>query len=117
MSKAHLNLVVIRSDNIEQAIAFYQQIGLAFVKHQHGNGLEHFSSELDCATFEIYPRTAGTGSTIATRLGFQVASVDAVVCELQKYGAPIVSYPADSAWGRRAIVADPDGHRVELTQA
>jgi lactoylglutathione lyase len=53
---------------------------------------------------------------MSTRLGFQVSSVDTVVCELKKYGASIVSPPADSEWGRRAIVADPDGHRVELTQ-
>lgn len=116
MSKVQLNLVVIRSGNIEQATLFYQRLGLYFIKQQHGNGLEHFASEVGCVTFEIYPCTAGTLPTTATRLGFQVSSVDAVVCELKKHGASIVSPPADSAWGRRAVVADPDGHRVELTQ-
>jgi len=116
MSKVQLNLVVIRSGNIEQATVFYQRLGLYFIKQQHGNGLEHFASEVGCVTFEIYPCTAGTLPTTATRLGFQVSSVDAVVCELKKHGASIVSPPADSAWGRRAVVADPDGHQVELTE-
>ncbi|MBW4621922.1 MAG: VOC family protein [Cyanosarcina radialis HA8281-LM2] len=115
-SKVQLNLVVIRSSNIEQTAAFYQLLGLSFIKHQHGKGLEHFASELGGVTFEIYPHTSGTTSTAATRLGFQVFSVDVVICELKKYGASIISPPMDSAWGRRAVVADPDGHLVELTQ-
>lgn len=116
MSKVQLNLVVIRSGNIEQAAMFYQRLGLSLIKHHHGNGLEHFASELDRVTFEIYPCTARTTPTTATRLGFQVSSVDAVIDELKKYGASIVSPPRDSAWGRRAVVTDPDGHRIELTQ-
>ncbi|MBW4580020.1 MAG: VOC family protein [Tildeniella nuda ZEHNDER 1965/U140] len=116
MSDVQLNLVVIRSGNIDQAAMFYQQIGLSFTKHRHGNGLEHFACEGGCVTFEIYPYTPGTVPTTATRLGFQVTSVDTVVCELRKYGASIISPPANSPWGRRAVVADVDGHRVELTQ-
>jgi lactoylglutathione lyase len=116
MSEIQLNLVVIRSTNIEQAAKFYQQLGLSLIKHQHGNGLEHFASELGSVTFEIYPCPTGTASTTATRLGFQVTSVDAVIGELTKQGVTIVAPPADSVWGRRAVVVDPDGHRVELTQ-
>lgn len=116
MSNVRLNLIVIRSGNIEQATRFYQRLGLSFVKDRHGTGLEHFTSELGGVVFEIYPYRVGTVPTTATRLGFQVSSVDEIVDELKRYGALIVSPPADSAWGRRAVVADPDGHRVELTQ-
>jgi lactoylglutathione lyase len=115
-SQVRLNLVVIRSSNLEQAVAFYQWLGLSFVKEQHGKGLEHFSSELGGVVFEIYPCIAGIALTTATRLGFQVSSVDTVVCALKNQGAEIVSPPKDSVWGRRAVVADPDGHWVELTQ-
>lgn len=111
-----LNLVVIQSADIERAAAFYRLLGLDFVKHAHGSGLEHFSSKLDQATFEIYPRRDGTDSTIGTRLGFCIASLEVTIAKLQKIGARIVSLPKDSAWGRRAIVDDPDGHRVELTE-
>ena len=54
MSEVRLNLVVIRLANIEQSALFYQRLGLSFRKHQHGSGLEHFASELDGVTFEIY---------------------------------------------------------------
>jgi predicted enzyme related to lactoylglutathione lyase len=116
MGQVKLNLIVIRSGNIEESSIFYQRIGLSFIKHQHGNGLEHFSSELGGITFEIYPRTLDTVPTTATRLGFQVTSVDDVFSELKKYGTSIISHPANSPWGRRTVVEDPDGHRVELTQ-
>lgn len=116
MTTIQLNLVVIRSVDIEKSAIFYQLLGLSFVKHQHGNGLEHFASEIGSITFEIYPYTAGTIPTTSTRLGFQVSSIDAIVCELQKIGDSIASSAKDTAWGRRAIVVDPDGHKVELTE-
>jgi lactoylglutathione lyase len=44
-----------------------------------------------------------------------VEDVDAVVKELATVeGVQILSAAKDSEWGRRAVVADPDGHRVEL---
>jgi lactoylglutathione lyase len=116
MTKIQLNLVVIRSSDIEKSVLFYQQLGLNFSRHQHGNGLEHFASEDICIIFEIYPCTSETEKTTATRLGFQVDSVDAIIQELEQSGTTIISYPKDSPWGRRAIVIDPDGHKIELKQ-
>ena len=79
MSDIQLNLVVIRASNLERAVAFYRLLGLDFVKHRHGNGLEHFACDLGTVVFEIYPRTSEADSTSATRLGFRVASVDEAI--------------------------------------
>ena len=116
MFKVQLNLVVIRSVNLERSVKFYQMLGLDFDKHQHGNGLEHFASKTGEATFEIYPQTAQTESTIGTRLGFQVLDIDLLVISLQKENVRVIAQPSASEWGRRAVVVDPDGHRVELIQ-
>ena len=35
-----LNLLVIRSEDIDRAVVFYQAIGLSFRKHSHGPGDE-----------------------------------------------------------------------------
>lgn len=113
--KIRLNLVVIRSSNLEQAVVFYRWLGLSFVKEQHGQGLEHFLSEVGGVVFEFYPVTESAPAT-TTRLGFQVLSVDDVVGQLKEQGVEIISPPKDSVWGRWALVADPDGNRVELTQ-
>src|SRR5687767_2205434 len=109
-----LNLIVIRSPDIDRACRFYSTLGLAFTKHAHGTGPEHYACELHGLVFEIYPRKSDADSTTATCLGFRVPSVDAAVASLQRLGAKVISPPKESPWGRRAVVEDPDGHRVEL---
>jgi lactoylglutathione lyase len=116
MVEIHLSLVVIRSVNLEESVKFYQMLGLNFEKHQHENGLEHFASNIGQATFEIYPQTARMGATTGTRLGFQVLDVDSLVIRLQKADVTVITKPSVSEWGRRAVVVDPDGHRIELIQ-
>jgi catechol 2,3-dioxygenase-like lactoylglutathione lyase family enzyme len=111
-----LNLVVIRSADIERTVAFYRRLGLGLIHHAHGSGPMHYAAEADGFVFEIYPTSAKSHPTIGTRLGFAVASVDELVVALKESGATILTSPADSEWGRRAVVKDPDGHTVELTQ-
>jgi lactoylglutathione lyase len=114
MPEIQLNLIVIRASNVERSVQFYEQLGLRFVKHRHGNGLEHFSSTIGLITFEIYPQTPSALSTAGTRLGFQVRDVSAMMMKLE--AVAVITPPIDSEWGLRAVVVDPDGHRVELTQ-
>lgn len=111
-----LNLVVLRSSDIERAMMFYSKLGLEFKKHRHGTGPQHFSAELDGAIFELYPQTANGPSSLGTRIGFSVTSVDEAIQALADYPSAVISPPKDSEWGRRAVVADPDGHRIELLQ-
>ena len=109
-----LNLVVLRSSDIDRAARFYEAMGLRFAKHAHGTGPEHYASETNGFVLEIYPMTAKSGTTTGVRIGFRVDSVDELVTLLAKEGAVVVSPPADSEWGRRAVVKDLDGHTVEL---
>jgi len=116
MSNIVLNLVVLRSPDLARAAAFYTRLGLQFRQHRHGSGPEHFAAELPGGgVFELYPVTEGA-STLGTRIGFRVPSVDEAVAALSGYPGAILSAPCDSEWGRRAVVADPDGHKVELVQ-
>ena len=108
-----MNLVVIRSQDIEASKTFYEQIGLTFQRHKHGKGAEHYASESPAFAFEIYP-DSGTASSGA-RVGFSVSDVDSAVEALREAGIEVVAEPKDSPWGRRAVVRDPDGHCVELT--
>jgi lactoylglutathione lyase len=110
----HLNLVVLRPPDIDRAAEFYSQMGLLFTRHSHGSGPEHYSSEVSGFVFEIYPLTSKSQPTVGTRIGFHVDSVDQIVPLLTQIGAVVVSSPADSEWGRRAVVEDLDGHVVEL---
>lgn len=113
---AALSLVVIRSPDIEKSEAFYSALGLIFSKHAHGTGPEHYASEAEGVTFEIYPQTEPASSTTATRIGFRVADVDALIPILVDRGGRVDSAAKDSPWGRRAVIMDPTGHKVELLQ-
>ena len=117
MNSVSLNLVVLRVPDIEEAAVFYSVLGLSFKKHAHGKGPEHYAAELGSSVFELYPQTADSGSTQGVRIGFQVSDAASVLRQLEHKGARIVSPLKDSEWGLRAVLGDPFGHRIELSQA
>ena len=110
----YLRLVVLRSSDIDRAASFYREMGLVIERHSHGSGPEHYVAVVNGMVFEIYPLTPKSSPTTGTRIGFNVDCVDGVVKMLAKIGATVVTPPADSEWGRRAVVKDFDGHTIEL---
>lgn len=109
-----VNLVVLRSADIDRAATFYSAMGLLFMKHNHGTGPEHYSSEVAGFVFEIYPIGSEQQPTTSTRIGFSVDDVDSVIRLLEEVGGKVISTPKASEWGRRAVIKDLDGHSVEL---
>lgn len=109
------NLTVIRCADIDASAVFYRLTGLAFEKHRHGSGPEHYAASDGIWTFELYPASAKFPTSGSARVGFAVDSCDEVVGRLQAAGFSVEVPPTDSPWGRRAVALDPDGHRVELT--
>lgn len=116
MGTITLNLVVLRVPEIEQAAEFYSGFGLSFTKHAHGKGPEHYAAELGSSVFELYPQVSAENSTKGVRIGFQVSDAATVLRSLKEKGAKIISPLKDSPWGLRAVLEDPYGHRVELSQ-
>jgi catechol 2,3-dioxygenase-like lactoylglutathione lyase family enzyme len=110
-----LNLVALRASDLDRAATFYAALGLNLTRHSHGNGPVHLAHESAGLVFEVYPQTTDGMRTNATRIGFSVPSVDEAYLALLAAGGASVSPPRASLWGRRAVVSDPDGHRVELT--
>ncbi|MFN7141129.1 MAG: VOC family protein [Limisphaerales bacterium] len=117
MSNLALNLVVLRSADLARAEVFYSKLGFEFSRHSHGNGPEHLAAELAGGVFEIYPLSGNGVSTAGTRIGFRVPSVDKALKALSEFPNSIVTRAQDSEWGRRAVVMDPDGHKVELVES
>lgn len=100
-----------------EMLAFYGAVGLELRPEQHGHGPLHYAADVDGVVVEIYPRVGDPGGGAgATMVGLRVDSVDSVVDALRTLGAKIVSEPKVGSWGRRAVVADPDGRPVELTE-
>ncbi len=118
MNRARVNLLVLRVADIDRAAEFYRLLGFEFLKHAHGAGPQHYASDADGFVFELYPATTEQGVSSSTRIGFAVSNVDDAAAKLSSFsGARLVTAPKDSEWGRRAVVADPDGHRIELVAA
>lgn len=111
-----LNLVVLRAAGPEMLAGFYSELGLVFELHRHGAGPEHFASEDGGVVFEIYPASQKSPPTAGLRLGFEVGDVREMTNRLVEAGATVISGPTDSPWGMRAVVQDPEGHKLELTQ-
>ena len=108
-----INLIVIRVKDLNRSKKFYETLGINFSYEQHGKGEKHLSAMLEGIVFEIYP-SSNNIDTSAIRLGFRVSSVDETIEELQAIETVIVSPPKDSQWGKRAVIVDPDGHKIEL---
>lgn len=109
-----MNLMVLRSPDIDRASSFYLEIGLAMSKHSHGNGPEHYSSSVNGFVLEIYPQRSPTDTTTNVRLGFRVADVEGLAAIVEEIGGEILSPPRETEWGRRCVVRDFDGHVIEL---
>jgi catechol 2,3-dioxygenase-like lactoylglutathione lyase family enzyme len=110
-----LNLIVIRVADVAASRRFYETVGLRFSSERHGDGPEHLAADFGGVIFEIYPR-GQSQLTSGLRLGFRVSSVATTVSSLEQIGAKIVSRPAGSQSGLRAVVIDPDGNRVEIVE-
>ena len=115
VSQPQLSLVVVYARDLEAAHDFYASLGVSLQAEQHGSGPRHYAATLGGTVFEIYPQLSGEHPG-AVRIGFQVASVDGLVQQLRQRQVAVLTEPRDSPWGRRAVVQDPDGNRVELTQ-
>jgi catechol 2,3-dioxygenase-like lactoylglutathione lyase family enzyme len=113
---AALNLVVIRSSDLQRAQRFYEALGLRFSWEQHGDGPRHLATDLGHLVFEIYPAGGGPGLS-GVQLGFQVASVAEAIAAVEALGAVIVSRGKGRPWRKPAVVIDPDGNRLLLTEA
>lgn len=109
-----LSLVVIRAQDIDRLASFYAALGFQFTKHRHGTGPEHLSSTIGETVFEIYPVNRSNESTVSTRLGFSVPSLSDALGQLRRINATVLTEPSDSPFGRRAVVKDFEGHKVEL---
>lgn len=115
MSTTRLTLLVLRTTQIEVLAEFYRWLGIEFTKHQHNTGPEHFAAELSGLIFELYPTQKPELVNRATRLGFLVPELDAVLQNLRSNRVEIIEEPVETEFGTRAVVRDPDGRLVELS--
>ena len=78
-----INLVVIRTNKLEEQIELYSFFGLSFQYHKHEKGPYHYSTISNDLVFEIYPLSGSQKiADKTTRLGFEVENLDEVLEKL-----------------------------------
>lgn len=114
--RVRLRLVVIRAADVVATASFYEALGLTLAHEQHGSGPAHRAAVLaDGTVFEIYPAHEDAG-TRGVRLGFEVTSSEAVLDAALTWGGVVIRPPGETPWGRQAVVRDPAGHTVEISE-
>lgn len=103
-----VDLLVLRCIDIERSRAFYELIGITFVREQHGTGPEHSVAVLGDVTIELYPASSTRPPEAGLRIGLKVEDVDAVVKSLVAAGH-------QKRDGGGSSFLDPDGRIVVLS--
>lgn len=113
-----VNLIVIRTNQPKELSEFYEQLGIKFEYHRHGNGTWHYSAEIEKIVFEIYPLLKNQDiPDNSLRLGFTVDELEELILSLKKKNVEIVKEPKESEWGYFAIIKDLDGRKIEIKEA
>ncbi len=107
-----LNLLVLRTNKLDDLKEFYSTFGARFVSERHGSGPHHYSARLGDLVLEIYPTADGALPDPGLRIGLVVDDLHGA---LRSVGQAVT--PRQTQWGLRAVVRDPDGRAVELCQA
>ena len=107
-----LSLIVLRCKNLSSSLHFYERLGLHFVQEQHGNGPLHYTASLNGTVIELYPSKQSDLSCEPVRMGFTVPSLTDTLQAMQVIGIQMAS----TSQSNRAIVLDPDGRKVEITE-
>ena len=107
-------LLVIRTSDPEKLKEFYNQIGMNFDYHKHGNSPFHYSAAINGIVIEIYPLAKNQiEADPHLRLGFEIDNFDEII-ELLRAQGLLLSEPSKTDYGTIAITKDPDGKKIEL---
>lgn len=116
-----IGVIVLWSHRLEETVGFYEALGLPLKREDHGDGPIHYTCELGPTHFAIFGGKHGDAVAReiggCTQLGFQVSDVDAAFAVVEGLGVKVVRGPENMPWGRTALVCDPDGRPVELSNA
>jgi lactoylglutathione lyase len=116
MAGVSLSLLVLKTRQLEGLRRFYAALGIDLRREQHGKGPIHYAGQIGDTVLELYPLVSEGGAEGPTRIGFKVPTVKGAVEALEALGTPVVTRPR-TEWGLQALVRDPDGRAVELSQS
>lgn len=117
MNQVSLSLLVLKTNNLEACRAFYEGIGISFVREQHDSGPMHYAGSLQGLVLEIYPASksdsASRNASAGIMLGFEIEGLLETVERLSALTGVPVDFLKHSSQAQFTVV-DPDGRKVLL---
>ena len=125
MPKLRLDAVAVSATDLQHSAAFYSLLGFEFPAitpdMQHLEPLTQDGEvRLMIDSAELMTQLIGEAPRPPNHSSFAMlcdspAEVDSTAAAIEAAGFTVVSPPWDAFWGQRyAIVADPDGYKVDL---
>jgi hypothetical protein len=107
--------LVFRTSNASGVARLLHGLGLAVAERKSDDGSTYLTAQCDGLRLKIIP-AADMIDSYETTLHLAVDSLEAALRIARERQAPILQPMHESASGRRAIISDPDGRRIILSQ-
>lgn len=111
---ARFSIALLVCSDLSRSRDFYKNVlGVRLVEDRSPHWVEFELSP--GVTFGLHPRS----EVLAVRpgslqLGFAVDNVDKFVADCATMHVPVLQYPYDEAFGRVAVISDPDGYPIQV---
>ena len=108
--------VILLVSDMEQSIKFYRDTLKLPIKTQSDDWTEFFSSGTVIALHPVKRKANVHIDSSGTLVGFMVNDFDITINKLRERNLKFFKEPKEEPFGKHAIIEDPDGHLIELTQ-
>lgn len=92
-----------------------RSLGLTLTKQTTAGGAPYFTAECHGLKLKVFPTADVPSDPKETTLHLAVDSLEGTLAAAAPFQAPILRPVHQSPWGRRAIIADPEGRRIILS--
>lgn len=116
-----VNAIILKTEKVSEAHEFYAALGLPLGQSDNEEGPKHYTCEIGPIHFAIYELDPWTGperrnKTHDTMVGFCTENIEALMKTLDAMNVKVIIPVEETEQGFRAVVLDPDGRPVELSQ-
>lgn len=111
-----LRSVIIASSQLKKVLNFYQLLGLVFQKNHVSLGTEIYTSQIENLEISfIEKNNIMMDSQPHYNFSFKVSDINSIFHDLTHAGFIGILDPIEDKEGKKAILLDPDGRSVEIT--
>ncbi|MEN0057983.1 MAG: VOC family protein [Bdellovibrio sp.] len=114
-----LTSITLNTPHLQDMLEFYQILGFSFTVFQVDKGSEAYRARQGGIEISLYSTAAPAekARTPSFQWSFQIADLEKVVKDLEQVsGTLCILDPTMMADGKKAIILDPDGNAVELSE-